>query len=216
MRALLLLSFLFSALRSCAKLIPLKALQCPGTLQAGGRVFDAAFFCRAAGLEVIGDESSDETDSVVRLCDVLALPLHESKAGKGVLNNIFTNSLLNRDGGIFDKLPYAGWFPAKPLAKKSFYDDCLSLQLAQQSMPPEAAFLRSLNSTLGLCITGLLIEVADEISEKSVSLGCAALISRTAFVDEWSLGTGDAEATLRRLQQQQGSIEAADRTIQLS
>ena len=86
----------------------------------------------------------------------------------------------------------------------------------QQSTLPETAFLRSLNSTLGLCITGLLIEVADEISEKSVSLGCAALVSRTAFADEWSLGTGDAEATLRRLQQQQGSIEAADRTIQLS
>ena len=187
------------------KLEVLRPLRSPGLLvSSNSRAFAAAFFCRSRGLEVIGDEDSDDEGdamkgSVVRLCDVLPLPLYEEKSGgSGASNNVFTNSLLNRDGGIFDKLPWSQLSGGRPLLKKKFYDRCMQLQLAQQSLPSEQTFVRALREVLGLELTGLLLEVADELSPSSVTLGAAALVATVRGTETWDLAA-DGDQVLRRV-----------------
>lgn len=186
-----------------SKLVVLRPLRSPGLLVSGNQEFAAAFFCRSRGLEVLGDEDSDDEGdamkgSVVRLCDVLPLPLYEQKSGSGAINNVFTNSLLNRDGGLFDKLPWSQLSAGRPLLKKEFYDRCMNLQLAQQSLPSEETFVQALREVLGLELTGLLLEVADELSPSSVTLGAAALVAASRGTEAWDLAA-DGDQVLRRV-----------------
>lgn len=204
---------------STASVMLLKPLPCPGLLTAAGKHFSAAFFCRAEGLEVASngddDNDDDQEDQVLgrtTLCDLLPLPLFERKSGSGAVNTIFANSLTNRDGGIYDTIPYSSWFPTEKLKKKSFHDAVMQLQLSQSvNTAPEATFLQALQETLGLRITGLLIEVADEHSNGAVTLAAAALLARcdaTAPAGSWDLASGGAEL-LNCLRQPQARDQAS-------
>lgn len=176
-----------------SKLIALKPLRCEGYYSSGGKEFSTVYLSREGGLEIIDDGEEDENSATIRLCDVVPVPLFEKMGNIGTFNNQFTNSIINRDKGIYDNLPYASWFPASPLIKKSFYDTCMQLQLFKSSIAPEEAFIRSLNSVLGGSITGLLLEIADEMTPTCVTLGASVLLGRN---DASSLGQQEADACI--------------------
>jgi hypothetical protein len=148
--------------------------------------------------------------------------LFEKQRGTGQFNNDFTNSLLNRDKGLFDNIPFSSWFATQPLAKKQVYDRCMQQQIEKRSSPQEDSFLRALQSVLGLEVTGLLLEVADEQSPASVSLGAAVLLARSEVAPQLSLSSSAGSDVMRGLREAEGRREAclvachADELVQLA
>ena len=140
----------------------------------------------------------------ITLCDVVGLQL---KAPSEFYSRISSRSFLpqksrselvnfckyyvNRDGGIYDTLPYA-WKRLGVYAKKELYDvltggeasswdgsSKVSLRdPAFLDKNPEQTFAVAVESTIGAKILSLAIEVADVVGERSYRLGGAAVVGK--------------------------------------
>ena len=90
-------------------------------------------------------------------------------------------SLLSRDKGIFDNLPFQ-WYTGRTI-KKQFYDRVQDLSRTKQQLPNDEAvdFQLALESCLKLKIVSLLLEETDIYESGGVSLGGAVVLANTAM-----------------------------------
>ena len=107
--------------------------------------------------------------------------------GKGSIISWSGSSITDRDRGMYDSLinQVTTWFK-KTEIKKIIYD---SLRLKSAASSPYHLLRDVLNSTVGVEISGLLIEVADAPTEASLSLGAAVLIKKNTAEGDWDLTT---------------------------
>ena len=163
----------------------------------------------------INKNDIDKNDkSSVILCDVLPILIQDPK-GLTLLKEILSSSssntnnnedmksipyrdsiqsyILNRDKGLYDNLPYSY---KKGPSKKGLYDFFSNINSKvdvkksnQQKIQINAytSFLKGIEQQLDAKLTGLFIEVSDEISTNSVALGGAAIFAKTSNANEWIL-----------------------------
>lgn len=195
---------LVSSSSTNSKWVKLQPIRCVGQYtysSASGtaiKTVPAVYLCRQQ-LEVLdnsdGDSNSDEDTSIntVTLCDLVPVPLLEdpgevisvivkkSKTRDGPLNG-----LINRDNGLYDKLPYQWRRNGK--SKKDFFDYVVANRFKKTQFD---TFLAAMDSVFGLTVTGLLIEVADRFSKNSLSLGGAAVVAVTENASNYMLSKVD-------------------------
>ena len=189
---LVLLSFI-SVIKS--RFIELTPLKCRGTFSASrDNVVPAAFLSRGK-LEVLESEESGDQNRAI-LCDVIPIPLLD-KRGESLVNqlqdnqqksaqfgfdtNSITGILINRDKGIYDNLPYC-WKKGTN-AKLELFNN---LQRSGGTSP-KGTFLAAINDVLDSRITGLTIEVRDEINSEKIILGAAAVFCQNDVADDWKI-----------------------------
>lgn len=164
-----------------ARYIALTPLKVRGMWNIAGRdPLPAAYFCKSK-VEII--ESSLRGSETIVLCDIFGLPVSRPDyvEPKGTIFDI-----CNRDGGIYDNLPFT--WKGKG-SKKALFDMCsynLNKDVLSSKFPSvEAAFAHGVTSVLGAEITALLIEISDERSSSQISLGGSMIVSRTETADSW-------------------------------
>ena len=193
-----------SSKTSPVRLVRLTALRCAGKLRppASDNDVTAAFLSKGK-LEVLesDDGSNSNTNSNSKneaiLCDLIPVPLFDPR-GKAVVTELLTSPtlfdtyavapyLVNRDGGIYDKLPWA-WKGKGTQARLDFYKLLQQVRVDPRfKEAPERAFFTALSDQLDAVVTGLFFEVRDELSTNTVSLGCALVVARTAVEADWRL-----------------------------
>ena len=96
--------------------------------------------------------------------------------------------ITDRDRGIYDSLAplYQKWLNV-PTGGKLVYDKMKNSGSAQAERSPYHCFLSTIEATLGLRVTGLLLEVADTPNAASLSLGAACLLAKKDCAKEWVL-----------------------------
>lgn len=150
------------------RLVSLSPLMGVGVLRVGGvggsTEMPAAYLARETGVEI-----TEDNEDGITLFDVVPL-LMEKEA---------TTSWVDRDGGLYDNIPYPVLFPSNPLAKKELRE---SVKEAQNRASPASAFLASLRER-NLFVCGLLVEVASQLTPTSLTLGAAVLLARTEAQD---------------------------------
>ena len=99
--------------------------------------------------------------------------------------------ILNRDKGLYDNLPYAY---KKGPSKKGLYDFFSNINSKvdikksnQQKINAYTSFLKGIEQQLDAKLTGLFIEVSDEITTNSVALGGAAIFAKNSNANDWIL-----------------------------
>jgi len=187
------------------RLVRLTALKCGGKLRPPSSDTDvAAAFLSKGKLEVLESEDDEEGDAgsgsgsnEAILCDVMPVPLFDAR-GKAMVTELLTNPasydkfavapyLVNRDGGIYDALPWA-WKGKGAQARLDFYKLLQQVRVDPRFKgAPERAFFTALEDQLDAVVTGLFFEVRDELASDRVSLGSALVVARTAVAAEWRL-----------------------------
>ena len=189
------------ALRSCvveSRLVALSPLKCKGSLRgAGGELVPSVYLSRGK-LEIIENAEGSGSSSAV-LCDVIPVPLLNSR-GESLVSQLLKKNkkstqfgfdpfsadaiLVNRDGGLYDNLPYC-W-------RKDTNAKLELFNLVQKSKG-EGNFLKAVDSILGSQVTGILIELRDQLTTDIVVLGGAVVFCRNAVADDWKMSTSNTE-----------------------
>ena len=187
-----------STSKSLNKLLSLKPIDITGVYRLGRkgnvRELDAVFLGRP-NLDVISDEGD-----TVTVCDLIPLlvsrPVFSNKDQWSV-SSLAPNPLVNRDGGLYDSIPYAWGLIGESK------DDLLPLtpqELKQQVFKkcslckgnPGVAFLAALKSVLNVEVMGLFVEVSDEYggNKGGVVLGGGVVIARTGVKEKYCMPGG--------------------------
>ena len=209
MTVISILQFLFPFLViACGvKLIELRPLKCRGYLSLpnqGGLVdkrISAAYLGRKK-LEII--EGEDEDKNEVILCDVVPIPLLDSR-GESLVEAAVKSSqksnksrqlgigvgsgLVNRDKGIYDNLPYS-WLRGQS-AKLEVYnrlnDRLGPAFVGELASSPHLSFLKVVRDVLNAEVAGLVVEVRDELSTDTVALGAAMVLAKCDSASKWKI-----------------------------
>ena len=177
-----------------SRFIELTPLRCRGTFSASrDNVVPAAFLSRGK-LEVLESEEGGNQNRAI-LCDLIPIPLLD-KRGESLVSQLQDNQqtsaqfgfdpnsingiLINRDKGIYDNLPYCWKKGAN--AKLELFNN-----LQRSSGKSKGIFLTAINDIFDSSITGLIIEVRDEINSGSVTLGAAVAFCRNDVKDDWKI-----------------------------
>ena len=177
-----------------SRFIELTPLKCRGTFSASrDNVVPAAYLSRGK-LEVFESGEGGNQNRAI-LCDLVPIPLLD-KRGESLVSQLQDNQqtssqfgfdpnsingiLINRDKGIYDNLPYC-WKKGSN-AKLELFNN-----LQRSSGTSKGIFLNAINDILDSNITGLMIEVRDEISSGSVTLGAALIFCRNDVIDDWKI-----------------------------
>ena len=196
------------------KLVSLTVIKVIGSFRLPtGTVVPSVFLSRSK-LEVLEDDSNsndsnnNEKSSVI-LCDVLPILIQDPK-GSSLLKEVILNTnthedsksipfrdtiqsfILNRDRGLYDNIPYA---VKKGPSKKNLFDFFNNVNSKveikknnkKSEINPYTSFLQGVEKQLDVKLTGLFIEVADEITKSSVALGGAAIFAKTNDAKDWIL-----------------------------
>lgn len=187
-------------------IIDLSPLKCRGFYVTGNKESIPSIFLGRNRLEIFSTD--DENEMIV--CDVIPIPLMTNNI-RDVLYRTFSASsyslmdtragcsvLLNRDKGIFDNLPYESWYKGVNI-RREFYNYLSGgqsiniegqtvkfINIPENCRSPHVAFTYAMNIVLGLNLTGILLEIADETA-KGIQLGAAVVIAKSAVADKWTL-----------------------------
>ena len=180
--------------------IELFPLRTKGILKDSRGNLVQSIFLGRKNLEVIGDEY--ENKNQVILCDICPVPLFEyadlsySQFSQTSRDVSLCKNVVNRDQGIYDKLPY--FWIKNTNVKKNFFDFMNGAQVFAEEAEYKLASASPSNkgpySALNFCIetflkaniTGIIMEPVDE-SKSSIVLGSAVVISKHAYAQEWTL-----------------------------
>lgn len=213
---ILILLLLLIVVVQSIKLVDLSVIKVLGSFKLPNNELIPSVFLSRSKLEVLEDDINkndiDKNDkSSVILCDVLPILIQDPK-GLTLLKEILSSSsntnnnedmksipyrdsiqsyILNRDKGLYDHLPYAY---KKGPSKKGLYDFFSNINSKvdikksnQQKINAYTSFLKGIEQQLDAKLTGLFIEVSDEITTNSVALGGAAIFAKNSNANEWIL-----------------------------
>ena len=194
------------------KILPISVIKVLGSFRLPKGVIVPTEFLSRSKLEVLEDASNDDSNenekSNVILCDVLPILIQDPKGLTSLKESMSSNSnedsksipyrdsiqsfILNRDRGLYDNIPY-GW--KKGPSKKNIFDffsnvnSKVEINKSNKKMQinPYSSFLQAVEQQLGAKLTGLFIEVSDEITMSSVALGGAAIFAKTDSAKDWIL-----------------------------
>ena len=176
------------------RLVKLTALRCKGKfIPASESKEVSAAFLSQGKLEVLESDDDDSNEAI--LCDLMPVPLFDSRGEKLVTTLLTTGLdpytvgaiLVNRDNGLYDNIPW-DWKGKGSRAKLDLYNELQQIRIEQKfKANPELAFFIALNDVLNSKITGLFFEIRDELSTNSVSLGAAIIVSKNEVANEWKL-----------------------------
>jgi len=155
-----------------------------------------AVFLSQEKLEVIEDD--DKRSKGTTLCDVVPILLSDDNDKLDVGNAIsypssstkssmkMMSSLIARDDGIYDNLPYS-WSEDRD-CKKKLYNSMSASNMKSQSFARQfMLFSGALYDLLDLNITGLLLEVSERYDDNLVSLGGAICVARSTYSSSYIL-----------------------------
>lgn len=192
------------ALRNCvveSRLVALSPLKCKGSLRGAGGEFVPTVYLSRGKLEIIENAGGSGLSSAV-LCDVIPVPLLNSR-GESLVSQLLKKTkkstqfgfdpfstdaiLVNRDAGLYDNLPYC-W-------RKDTNAKLELFNLVQKSKgaSAEGNFLKAVDSILESRVTGIVIELRDQLTTDIVVLGGAVVFSRNAAADDWKLSISNTE-----------------------
>lgn len=189
---------------STARLVEVSPLKCRGKFApyVDNILFPAAFLSRGK-LEII-ESSEDEDPNKVILCDLMPIPLLDGR-GQALVTQLqcqteqksvqfgfdsksVSNLFVNFDKGLYDNLPY-GW-------RKDINAKLELFNVIQKSPGTDNIFIDTMTALLDAHIAGLLIEVKDELSSNSVSIGAAIVLCRKSAADEWKVSSTNPQLPL--------------------
>ena len=106
--------------------------------------------------------------------------------------------ITDRDRGVFDNLSDTLKRLNLVHAKKPIFERLKLKKGVAEDPTPYHSLLSAVEKETGLRVTGLILEVADAVSEVSLSLGAAILFARADVADQWRLTTGNYRDLLSR------------------
>ena len=176
------------------RLVKLTALRCKGKFIPASETKEvSAAFLSQGALEVLESEDDDSNEAI--LCDLMPVPLFDSR-GERLVTTLLTTGLdpysvggvlVNRDNGLYDNIPW-DWKGKGNRAKLDLYNELQQIRIEQKfKTNPELAFFIALNDILNSKITGLFFEIRDELATNSVSLGAAIIVSKNEVANQWKL-----------------------------
>lgn len=195
MRFVIFLAALLGSYFVESKLIALLPLKCSGSFCVSPLQTVSAAYLGRQKLEVLEGEEVDDNSSVI-LCDVIPLPLMDSR-GESLVNQLqkscvprvqfgfdpssIDGILVNRDKGLYDNLPYI-WRKGSNAKLELF-----NLLQRSKSSSSEGSFLAAVDRILGSTITGILIEVKDQLSKDKIVLGGAVVLCQNSVAADWKI-----------------------------
>lgn len=169
--------FSFSITGSKLKFRELKVIPCIGQHYYGIKKHIPSAYLSNKKLEIL--DNNKNKDEII-LCDIIPIPILDEKGKYLVQSEIERNlqysyEIQDRDGGLYDNLPYF-WIDENKMSKKKFYD-VLIQNKATSSMKN---FMSQVQQVFQCSIKTLIVEVADEFapSENHISIGATILLSR--------------------------------------
>ena len=191
---LVVLFLLLERISMAIRLVKLTALRCKGKFIPASESSEvSAAFLSQGQLEVLESEDDDSNEAI--LCDLMPVPLFDSRGDRLVTSLLTTGIdpysvggfLVNRDNGLYDNIPW-DWKGKNNRAKLDLYNELQQVRYEKKFQAnPELAFFTALNDILHSKITGLFFEVRDELSTNSVSLGAAIIVSKNEVAQQWKL-----------------------------
>eukprot|EP01035_Chromulina_nebulosa_P023969 gene23969-31115_t len=161
--------------------------------------YDTVFLCKSGRLEFIDDNKANPTGDVVTICDVVPLVLDYNPLLKEGTYSF--RSLLVRDKGVFDNLPY-DWYSDR-VKKKQLFDTVQELsRIGKQSPFNEIVnFRNAVESQMQLKITSLVLEEKDIYASGGISLGGAVVLANTAVEEasKWIPSQASSTSTVIQL-----------------
>ena len=106
--------------------------------------------------------------------------------------------ITDRDKGIYDSLApfYTKWLGISNGGKR-VYDQMRNMGSSAANPSPYHCFLSTIDDTLGLKVTGILLEVADSPNAAVLSLGAACLVAKKDSAKEWILTKANYNALVK-------------------
>jgi hypothetical protein len=181
------------------RLVALRPLKCFGSFCISSQTIVPAAYLSRGKLEVLESEEDGAVRSAI-LCDVIPIPLLDSR-GESLVNQLQNDRskstkssfdpssidgiLVNRDKGLYDNLPYV--WGENNNAKLELYN-----YLQKRRGPSNKGnFLEAVNAILGSKLTGIMIEVKDQLASDRIVLGGAIVLCQNAVAEDWKISASN-------------------------
>lgn len=182
-----------------SRLIALQPLKCLGSFSISSQKIVPAAYLSRGKLEVLESEE-DGNERRAILCDVIPIPLFDSR-GETLVNQLqndrststkfsfdpssIDSILINRDKGLYDNLPYS--WGESATAKLELFN-----YLQKRRGPSSRGnFLEGVNSILGSKLTGIIIEVKDQLASDKIVLGGTIILCQNAVAQDWKISASN-------------------------